>query len=100
MYYRGLQTIIKADSPSASPEEVFKHFTHMRFMFELSGYGLVDETGKPLFAKFLIYNDPAGDAIYVRDTASIILEEFERGASAANLFGEMLLSASRVNSLQ
>ena len=97
IYYRGLQ-ILKGTKkpPSATPEEVITHFTHMRFNFELRGTGLIDNFGNSIIAKYIIYNDPDSDIIYVRDTASIILEELQKNRS--NLFGDITLSASRVKS--
>lgn len=49
---------------------------HLRFMYELTGSGLIDaETRKPLNAvDFLIYNDPASDKIFVKSTKQMIAE--------------------------
>lgn len=97
IFYRGLQ-ILKGTkkNPSATPEEVTTHFTHMRFAFELRGTGLIDANGRTAIAKYIIYNDPNSDTIYVRDTASLILEEMQKNRS--NLFGNITLAASRVKS--
>lgn len=97
IFFRGLQILKKTnDPPSATPQEVTTHFTHMRFMYELRGTGLTNEAGESQAVKYLIYNDPKGDAIFVRDTASIILEELHKERS--NLFGEITLAASRAQS--
>lgn len=80
------------EPPSASAEEVMKHFYHMRFIYELSGLGLIDSaTGKPQFVKYLIYNDPATSNIYVQDTASIILNEINKRKGKINTFGTIRL---------
>ena len=92
MFYRGAQIMIKTNTtPSASSEKVMQHFYHMRFAYELSGLGLIDsKTYKPLFTKYLIYNEPDSDKIHVFDTASLILEEFS-SKSVANVFGSIHL---------
>ena len=90
MFYRGAQILIKTNSaPSASPNEVMQHFYHMRFAYELSGLGVLEVgTYKPMFAKYLIYNEPDTDKIHVFDTASLILEEFNN-KSVSNVFGSI-----------
>ena len=97
IFFRGLQ-ILKGTKrpPSATPEEVTRHFVHMRFNYELRGTGLLDKYGNSSVAKYIIYNDPSNDIIYVRDTASIILEEMRK--SKSNLFGDITIAASRVRS--
>ena len=47
---------------------------HLRFMYELTGSGLIDaETRKPLNSvDFLIYNDPSSDKIFVKSTKEMI----------------------------
>ena len=67
----------------------------MRFNYELRGTGLLNSNGNSAIAKYIIYNDPNGDTIYVRDTASLILEEMSKNKQS-NLFGNIVLSASRV----
>ena len=49
---------------------------HLRFMYELTGMGLIDaQTKQPLNAvDFLIYNDPDSENIYVRSTQALINE--------------------------
>lgn len=97
IFFRGLQ-ILKGTKrpPSATPQEVTRHFVHMRFNYELRGTGLLDRNGNSSVAKYIIYNDPSSDVIYVRDTASIILEEMKK--SRSNLFGDITIAASRVKS--
>lgn len=93
IFYRGAQIMTKTNEPpSASVEEVMKHFYHMRFIYELSGLGLIDSaTGKPQFVKYLIYNDPTTSNIYVQDTASIILNEINKRKGNINTFGTIRL---------
>lgn len=76
-------------------DEVEKHFGDLRFIYELRGSGLMTDNGIILPVKYLIYNDPDSETIFVRDTASIILESFE---NSRNLFGSIHISASRARS--
>ena len=76
-------------------EEVEKHFSDLRFVYELRGSGLLSDNGVILPVKYLIYNDPNSDAIFVKDTASIVLDGFEKSRS---LFGSINISASRIKS--
>ena len=87
IFYRGVQIITKTNqTPSASPTQVEKHFSHMRFIYELTGYGLIGENGEVQFADYLIFNEPDSPNIYVRDTASLILDEIERRNSTVKLY--------------
>ena len=96
IFFRGLSILNGSDRTySATPEEVNIHFSHMRFNYELRGTGLLDSSGNSSIAKYIIYNDPNGDAVYVRDTASLILEEMNKNKQS-NLFGGITLAASRV----
>ena len=97
IFFRGLRILRGTKKPpSATPEEVNLHFSHMRFAYELRGIGLINSQGQAAIAKYIIYNDPGNSNIFVRDTASIILEELEKKRS--NLFGEIKISASRIRS--
>ena len=50
-----------------------QHIFHLRFAYELTGAGLVDENGDKLdAADFFIYNDPITDNIFVRSTKDMI----------------------------
>ena len=74
------------------------HFSHLRFIYELRGSGLLDNNNLVIPVKFLIYNDPSSDAIYVKSTASIILEALDKSTRGNNLLGDIYLSASKVRS--
>ena len=70
--YRGLYRY------SQGNENVGKHIYHLRFIYELTGVGLYDETGSPISGvDFIIYNDPNSTNIFVKSTARLILEELE-----------------------
>lgn len=57
---------------------VATHFYHLRFIYELTGVGLYDSEGPISGVDFLIYNDPSSEAIYVRSTADLILQELNK----------------------
>lgn len=96
MFFRGMTTILYN---SHGYEELARtHFSHLRFIYELRGSGLLDENGLVSSVKYLIYNDPSSDAIFVKDTASIILEALESASRVDNLLGEISIAASKVQS--
>jgi hypothetical protein len=68
-------------------QTVAKHFYHLRFIYELTGVGLYDSEGPISGVDFLIYNDPSSDAIYVRSTADLILQELNKKRTASLLSG-------------
>ena len=53
----------------------------------------LNEQGLILPVKYMIYNDPSSDAIFVRDTASIILEALDKATIGNNLFGGISIGA-------
>lgn len=90
-FYEGANIYLNGDSRASSVE---KHFSDLRFIYELRGSGLLGDAGL-LPVKYLIYNDPTSDAIFVKDTATIILESFDNSRS---LFGGIQIPASRIRS--
>lgn len=95
-FFRGVNTIL--GNCHGLGDVTATHFSHLRFIYELRGSGLLDENGLIMPVKFLIYNDPSSDAIYVKSTASIILEALDNATRGNNLLGDISLSASKVQS--
>lgn len=95
-FFRGVNTILNDKHSYGSITA--QHFSHLRFIYELRGSGLLDQNGLIMPVKYLIYNDPSSDAIYVKDTASIILEALDSTIHSNNLLGDITLSASKVKS--
>lgn len=95
-FFRGMNTIL--NNCHGLGDATATHFSHLRFIYELRGSGLLDENGLIMPVKFLIYNDPSSDAIYVKSTASIILEALDSATRGNNLLGDISLSASKVQS--
>jgi hypothetical protein len=79
-------------------DEVATHFGHMRLIYELRGSGLLDENNHVLPVKYIIYNDPYSDAIYVKDTASILREILLSDVPNPKLFGGISISAGKIKS--
>lgn len=90
-FYRGMNTMLH--NSHGYGEFTKEHFNHLRFIYELRGSGLLNEQGLILPVKYMIYNDPSSDAIFVRDTASIILEALDKATIGNNLFGGISIGA-------
>ena len=58
---------------------------HLRFMYELTGSGLIDPEMSPPApldtVDFIIYNDPTSDKIFVKSTKEIIAEILDNKAN-------------------
>ena len=97
-YYRGMQILAGQTRPPDTDtlENVARHFSHLRFMYEFAGIGLLKEDGSMSMVDYFIYNDPDSENIAVRDTASIIFEEMNN-SKRSNLFsGQVEIAASRI----
>lgn len=91
--YSGLNSYKKSKNNT-----VALHFYHLRFIYELTGVGLYDQQGQPISGvDFLIYNDPASDAIFVRSTADLIAQELENNRVGSPLGGITISKASFKN---
>lgn len=95
-FYRGINTILY--NSHGNGDLTAQHFRHLRFIYEIRGSGLLNKNGYVAPVKYLIYNDPSSDAIFVKDTASIILEALEASSRSSKILGELSISASKINS--
>lgn len=72
----GIRTFLRAINSINNDENIARHVFHLRFIYELTGLGLVRiENDHVQFLKeveFLIVNNPDTPDIYVRSTADII----------------------------
>ena len=95
IFYRGITVLAGKSEPpdSASTEDIFKHFAHLKFIYELRGSGLIDEQGKSKVADYIIWNDPYSDNIAVRSTASLIRQYWE---DYARTLGAVSITAARI----
>lgn len=58
-------------------QNTINHIYHLRYLYELTGAGTKNLNGLVKESRFLIYNDPTSDNIYVKSTAQILLEIFK-----------------------
>ena len=92
-FFRGVNTIL--NNSHGNGDLTKQHFSHLRFIYEVRGSGLLGSDGLIMPVKFLIDNDPHSDAIFVKDTASLILENMEK---STNLFNTIIVTANKVES--
>lgn len=74
--FQGLDT----DPPPEQPDYVRQHIYHIRYVYELTGAGILYKDYGSNFAsgaKYLVYNDPDSDLITVVATAEIIQDLLE-----------------------
>jgi hypothetical protein len=95
-FYRGAYTYL--GNKHGLENQVATHFGHMRLIYELRGSGLLDESGHVLPVKYLIYNDPNSDAIYVKDTASLLKDLLMSSSTNYKLFGGIILQSGKIKS--
>lgn len=94
-FFRGITTMKNNNHGNANITK--EHFSHLRFIYELRGSGLL-KNGISTPVKYIIYNDPDSDDIFVRDTVSIIVEILQSEWHNDNLFKSITISANRVKS--
>lgn len=93
IFFRGMNTI--KNNCHGYGDMTREHFIHLKFIYELRGSGLLDSDGRIKNVKYIIYNDPSSDAIFVKDTASIVLDALDSAYKKSNLFGTIYLPASK-----
>lgn len=77
-------------------KNVINHIYHLRYLYELTGAGTRMLTGEYKEAKFLIYNDPATDNIYVKSSAEILAEVFNDNSDwSGDPFGGIVIYKSK-----
>lgn len=89
LFIAGSNKILKGNSTIA------KHFYHLRFIYELRGSGLLDDKNNIRPVKYLIYNDPHSEKIFVKDTASLILESLDK-IKGKSMFNDIKIAASKI----
>ena len=66
-------TVLNSGKDTDKYNDVANHFYHLRYLYELTGAGIIGKDGKSQRVKYLIYNDPSGN-IYVKSTYEIIAD--------------------------
>lgn len=80
-------------------EYVKHHIWHLRYMYELTGAGIVyKDFGTDFFggAKFLVYNDPSSTDIYVTSTKKIISDLLQSQKFPDNPYGAVGISTASI----
>lgn len=95
VFFRGMTVLAGLSKPpdSATQQEIFEHFAHLKFIYELRGSGLIDKNGNSKIADYIIWNDPNSDNIAVRSTASLIKEYWQ---DYAKTLGSISISAFKI----
>lgn len=86
--YAGLNLIKKKNV------NVSSHFYHLRFLYELTGFGLKYDGQKIGTAKYLIFNQPDGN-IYVKSTSELIAEVIQKEYNANRALAGISIPASK-----
>lgn len=89
-YYAGQNRIKEGN------QNVINHMYHLKYIYELIGAGTVILGSKYNNVRFLVYNDPSTDNIYVQSAASILSDIFDEGFNwTGDPLGAITISASR-----
>lgn len=99
VFYGGRNIVAGKDnkSPKESPDYVGKHIYHLRYMYELTGAGILYQNyGSSLTsgAKFMVYNDPMSMDIVVVPTSKIISDILQSNEIPKNPYGSISISSA------
>lgn len=76
-------------------ENVSNHIYHLRYIYELIGAGLKYDGQSFGNVKYIIFNDPDTNNIYVQATSSILKEVLNEFYSTSNLKSEIVIPKSK-----
>lgn len=77
-------------------QNVINHMYHLKYIYELTGAGTVVLNSPYKNVRFLVYNDPSTDNIYVQSAASILSDIFDENFNwHGDPLGGITISASR-----
>ena len=99
IYYGGRNIVSGKDSngDKESPSFVGMHIYHLRYMYELTGAGILyHDYGSELSsgAKFMVYNDPMSTDIVVVPTSKIIQDILQSKEAPKNPYGHISISSA------
>ena len=86
-FYAGYNEIMK------NKDDVKQHFFHLKYIYELTGGGIKYDGVDLGEVKYLVYNDPASDGIYVKSTPEILADVLDGNI----VFSGNLLSGISIN---
>ena len=104
IYYAGKNIVNGNDNdpPPESVDYVKQHIYHLRYMYELTGAGILyrDFSGTVNNgAKFLVYNDPNSVEILCVSTAQIVMQLLETKDFPDNPYGSIGISKAQIRAL-
>lgn len=89
-FYAGKNMIKKGN------QDVINHMYHLKYIYELTGAGTVVFGDTYNNVRFLVYNDPSTDNIYVQSAADILAEIFHPEFNwTGDPLGAITISANR-----
>ena len=93
IFFRGLQYLKETTQPpdTSNKTEVQQHFYHLKAYYEIKGSGQIYDN-QDFSVDFIIWNDPDSENIYVRDTNSLLLQNFINAHKTNSLLGEVRLT--------
>lgn len=99
VFYGGRNIIMGKDTnpPKESADYVGMHIYHLRYMYELTGAGILYQNyGSELSsgAKFMVYNDPMSMDIVVVPTSKIIQDILQSKNTSKNPYGHISISSA------
>lgn len=99
VFYGGRNIMAGKDNtpPKETPDYVGKHIYHLRYMYELTGAGILYQNyGSSLVsgAKFMVYNDPMSMDIVVVPTSKIISDILQSNEVPKNPYGHISISSA------
>lgn len=99
VFYGGRNIVQGKDNSGRkeSPDYVSMHIYHLRYMYELTGAGILyKDYGSQLSggAKFIVYNDPMSLDIVVVSTSQIIQDILQSTDAPKNPYGHISISSS------
>lgn len=99
VFYGGRNIVMGKDNndPKESPDYVGMHIYHLRYMYELTGAGILYQNyGSELSsgAKFMVYNDPTSMDIVVVPTSKIIQDILQSKDIPKNPYGHISISSA------
>lgn len=104
IYYAGRNIVagLDSDPPTESSDFVKQHIYHLRYMYELTGAGIIYKNFSGLTdqgAKFLIYNDPNSAEIICVSTAQIISQLLNTENFPDNPYGAIGIAKAAIRTI-
>lgn len=104
IYYGGRNIVFENDNdpPKEDPDEVKLHIYHLRYIYELTGAGIIYKDYGTAFkggAKFLVYNDPKSMDIFCVATSQIVSQLIRSTDFPDNPYGSIGISKATIRNM-